>query len=79
MIAHKITAVSFAAGTILALAIVAIALKAAAVWAALMAITIAAISGFYYWRRIGGITGDCLGATNQLTEIAIYLAGVVLP
>ena len=25
-------------------------------------------------RRLGGITGDCLGAANQLVELAVYLA-----
>jgi adenosylcobinamide-GDP ribazoletransferase len=35
-------------------------------------------SGMYYRARIGGVTGDCLGTTNQLTEVAIYFAGVVL-
>jgi adenosylcobinamide-GDP ribazoletransferase len=34
------------------------------------------LSGIYYKRRIGGITGDCFGATIQLTLIAIYLCGV---
>jgi adenosylcobinamide-GDP ribazoletransferase len=24
-------------------------------------------------RRIGGYTGDCLGAVQQVTEVAIYL------
>jgi adenosylcobinamide-GDP ribazoletransferase len=67
------------AGTLLALAIIAIALRAAALGASLIAILVAAASGFYYWRRIGGITGDCLGATIQLTEIAIYFMGAVLP
>ena len=79
LIAHKITAISFALGTLLALAIVAIALRSAAIPASLIALLVAAISGFYYRRRIGGITGDCLGATNQLTEIAVYLLGAVLP
>ena len=79
LVAGKITAVSFGAGTILALAIVTFILKSAAVWATLAAVIIAAVSGLYYWRRVGGITGDCLGATNQLAEIAIYLAGAVLP
>ncbi len=36
------------------------------------------ITGWYYRRRIGGVTGDCLGATNQLTEVALYLAAVAL-
>jgi len=34
------------------------------------------LSGFYYFRRIGGVTGDCFGATNQLAEIAVYFCGV---
>jgi len=25
-------------------------------------------------RKIGGVTGDCLGAANQLVELASYLA-----
>jgi adenosylcobinamide-GDP ribazoletransferase len=42
----------------------------------LAAIVITAFSGLYYFRRIGGVTGDCFGATNQLTEIAVYFCGV---
>jgi adenosylcobinamide-GDP ribazoletransferase len=34
------------------------------------------LTGWYYRRRIGGVTGDCLGATNQLTEVALYLTAV---
>lgn len=35
-------------------------------------------TGWYYRKRIGGVTGDCLGATNQLTEVTLYLAAVAL-
>jgi adenosylcobinamide-GDP ribazoletransferase len=28
-------------------------------------------------KRLGGYTGDCLGAMQQLTEIAFYLAVLV--
>ncbi len=35
-------------------------------------------SGFYFKRRLGGITGDCLGAVNQLTELGLYLTALVL-
>lgn len=44
---------------------------------ATLAVTL--FTGLYYWRRIGGITGDCFGATNQLAEIAVYLCGVWHP
>lgn len=31
------------------------------------------LTGQDFRRRLGGITGDCLGAANQLVELAIYL------
>ena len=43
----------------------------------LLAIVLAAavmvFAGRYFVRRIGGYTGDCLGATQQVAEIAIYI------
>jgi adenosylcobinamide-GDP ribazoletransferase len=33
---------------------------------------------WYYQRQIGGYTGDCLGATQQLTELSIYLSSIAL-
>ena len=27
----------------------------------------------YFYRRIGGYTGDCLGAVQQITEVGFYL------
>ncbi len=32
----------------------------------------------YFRRWIGGYTGDCLGAVQQVTEIAFYLAAVII-
>jgi len=43
-----------------------------------VACAVALLTGLYYRRRLGGITGDCLGATNQLTEVTLYLAAVLL-
>jgi adenosylcobinamide-GDP ribazoletransferase len=48
------------------------ALGAAAVAAGL--ITVAA--GAYFQRRIGGYTGDCLGAAQQLAELCFLLAAL---
>jgi len=28
---------------------------------------------FYFNKQLGGVTGDCLGATQQVTELCIYL------
>ncbi len=36
------------------------------------------LSGLYFRARLSGITGDCLGATNQLTEVSLYLTAMIL-
>lgn len=63
-------------GSIFSFAVVALALRWAAVAPVLVAILIFVLSGWVYARKIGGVTGDCFGATNQLTEIAVYFCGV---
>lgn len=45
---------------------------AGVVW--LAAATVGVVTGAWYRHRLGGITGDTLGATNQLVELACYLA-----
>jgi adenosylcobinamide-GDP ribazoletransferase len=78
LVARKISWVAVISGTLLAAAITAASLKYRVFWAGLTALFVAAISGLYYRKRIGGITGDCLGATIQLAEIGVYLTGVVV-
>lgn len=36
-------------------------------------LAVVAACAVYFRRRLGGVTGDCLGAANQLQEIAILL------
>ena len=36
------------------------------------------LSGLYFRARLQGITGDCLGATNQVTEVGLYMTAVIL-
>ena len=36
------------------------------------------LSGLYYRARLSGVTGDCLGATNQIAEVSLYLTAVIL-
>ena len=40
---------------------------------------VAVLMARWLHRRLGGFTGDTLGATQQLGELAIYLALVALP
>ena len=77
-LAGKVTTFTLITGTLLTVAIVGVALGVKALWVMLAAVVITGASGAYYHRRIGGVTGDCLGATNQIAEVAIYFAGVVL-
>jgi adenosylcobinamide-GDP ribazoletransferase len=77
-VAGKVTAFALVMATLLTLVILGVALGLKAVWVGLAASAMTLASGAYYRHRIGGVTGDCLGATNQLTEVAIYFAGAVL-
>jgi len=47
---------------------------AAALAAWLAGAAVVVVTGAWYRRRLGGITGDTLGATNQFVELAVYLA-----
>ena len=76
-LARKVSWFSLIFGTLVALGIAALFLKGALLWAGSMALLIAAVTGLYYQRHLGGVTGDCLGATIQLVEIGVYLTGVV--
>ena len=63
-------------GSVFSLAVVVFALRWSAVAPLLVAMLSVALSGWLYSSKIGGVTGDCFGATNQLTEIAVYFCGV---
>jgi adenosylcobinamide-GDP ribazoletransferase len=75
-IAKSTSLASLIFGSVFSLAIVAFALRRSAVAPVLLAILVVALSGWLYDKKIGGVTGDCFGATNQLAEIAVYFCGV---
>jgi adenosylcobinamide-GDP ribazoletransferase len=62
-------------GSAFSFAIVIFALRGAAVAPIAATLLIVILSGWFYYKKIGGVTGDCFGATNQLAEIAVYLCG----
>ena len=63
-------------GSALTFLIVGFALRWLALAPLLMALVAVLLTGWLYLRKIGGVTGDCFGATTQLTEIAVYFCGV---
>ena len=67
---------SLISGSLFSLCIVVFVLRWSSISPLLVAVLVAALSGWFYARKIDGVTGDCFGATNQLTEIAVYLCGV---
>lgn len=78
LVAQKITALSLVIGTIFTAGVTWAVLGVEAMWVVAAMLATTAVSGVYYHRRIRGVTGDCLGATNQITELAVYLTGLVL-
>jgi adenosylcobinamide-GDP ribazoletransferase len=77
-IARLTTRGTLIVGSIFTLAICTFAMRTHATAAISATILVMLLSGLYYQRRIGGVTGDCFGATNQFAEIAVYLTGAWL-
>lgn len=47
-------------------------------WAIMAVVAVRFVMSRWFVRRIGGYTGDCLGATQQLAELAFYLTALAL-
>ncbi len=75
-IARLTTRGSLIIGSLCTFVIVFALLRIRALAPVLVSMGITLGTALYYKQRIGGITGDCFGATNQLAEIAVYLCGV---
>ena len=75
--AQKTSTTSLVVATACMVVIVSVACGVAALPMIAAACGVAALTGAYYRRRIDGVTGDCLGATCQVTECTVYLTGVV--
>jgi adenosylcobinamide-GDP ribazoletransferase len=75
-IAGRISALIFTVGTAFAMAVTGCALRLEAIPTIFAASLVVSLSAAFYRRRIGGVTGDCFGATVQMVEIAVLLCGV---
>jgi adenosylcobinamide-GDP ribazoletransferase len=47
-------------------------------WAVVAVVAVRAILAGWFKRRIGGYTGDCLGAAQQVSEVVFYLTVLAL-
>ena len=77
--AASVTPLRLAVGTAWMLAIVVAVLGLGAIPTIVATLVVTALAGRYFRRWIGGITGDCLGAANQVAECAVYLVLAMNP
>jgi adenosylcobinamide-GDP ribazoletransferase len=78
LVAKQVGALEIVIGTMTLLLIFLLVPWPAALAALMISILVTLVSGVYYRARLQGITGDCLGATNQFAEVALYLTAVIL-
>jgi adenosylcobinamide-GDP ribazoletransferase len=78
-VAQRVSMFTLLSGSLLAIAISAAVQRWQMWFPLLVTVAVTFIGGVYFHKRLGGITGDCFGAANQVVEIAIYLCGVVHP
>ena len=78
LVAKQVGSLEVVTATIILLLVLILVSWQGALAALLVTTLVTLLSGLYYRARLQGITGDCLGATNQLTEVALYAASVIL-
>jgi adenosylcobinamide-GDP ribazoletransferase len=78
LVAKQVGALEMVLGTATLLLVLLFVSWQAALTAFLVTALVTLLSGLYFRARLGGLTGDCLGAANQLTEVALYLTAVIL-
>jgi adenosylcobinamide-GDP ribazoletransferase len=49
-----------------------------ALWGTVASLFVSCGFGLLCYKKIGGITGDCVGAANELAELAFIVTGVIL-
>jgi adenosylcobinamide-GDP ribazoletransferase len=78
LVAKQVGPLEIVVGTATLLMVLLLLPWQAALVAFLVTALVTLLSGLYFRTRIKGVTGDCLGATNQLTEVALYFTAVIL-
>ena len=78
LVAKQVGALEILMGTVTLVAVLLLVSWPAAVAALVVTGLMTLLCGLYFRLRLQGITGDCLGAANQLTEVSLYLTAVVL-
>jgi adenosylcobinamide-GDP ribazoletransferase len=70
---YAVTRAQVMAATIVTAVVLAVAVRMRAVPVIAIALVVTWCAGRYFHRRIGGVTGDALGAANQIVEVCVYL------
>jgi adenosylcobinamide-GDP ribazoletransferase len=78
LVAKQVGVLEIITGTFTLLLVFILLSWQAAIAALLVTTLVTLLSGLYFRARLQGITGDCLGAANQLTEVGLYLTALVL-
>ncbi len=77
LVARRVSFSAFLVGSVTLLLTLLLFPWRTALIALAVTMVVTTLSGLYFKRRLGGITGDCLGAVNQMTELALYLTALV--
>jgi adenosylcobinamide-GDP ribazoletransferase len=72
-LAGAVTLPQLFAATVFSLVVVWLTLGARSLLVTAVALVVTWFAGRYFDRRLAGITGDALGAANQVVELAVYL------